>query len=96
MRIVKTVAANQDLLKHYRYIAARNRRAADKMAGQIDRLFRQPRAFPESGVPRHNLMHGLRARVSGYLVVLYRPEPERVLTLRVIDGRMDVEAEFRS
>jgi toxin ParE1/3/4 len=96
MKVVRTAAANQDLLRHYRYLGIRNRRAADKMAMQIDRLFRQLSEFPASGVPRHDLMPGLRARIAGFLVVFYQAEVGRVLILRVIDGRMDVDAEFHS
>ena len=96
MRVVKTAAANRDLLRHFRYLAARNRAAAEKMARQIDRLFTQLRDFPESGVPRHDLTPGLRGRIAGYLLILYRLDAGRVVILRVIDGRMDIEAEFRT
>jgi plasmid stabilization system protein ParE len=36
----------------------------------------------------------MRRVVSGLNVIIYRVERNRVVILRVLDGRMDIEAEF--
>lgn len=45
---------------------------------------------------RKRLQFGLdlRTLVVGDHLVFYRIEPEKILILRVLDGRMDVEAEL--
>ncbi|HEY6701211.1 MAG TPA: hypothetical protein VI137_10450 [Pseudolabrys sp.] len=40
------------------------------------------------------LARGLRSVVAENYVIFYRAERERILIVRVVDGRRDIEAEF--
>ena len=50
--------------------------------------------FPERGVRRPALSKNARVLMVETYLVIYRIELDRVLVLRVLDGRMDIEAEF--
>jgi plasmid stabilization system protein ParE len=50
---------------------------------------------PFIGQQRPLLGPGVRGVVSGHYVILYSVGEEQVTILRIIDGRMDVEEEFR-
>jgi toxin ParE1/3/4 len=51
--------------------------------------------FPFLGRDRANFAPGVRSLPAGNHLIFYRVGQERVTILRVIDGRMDVEAEFK-
>ena len=51
--------------------------------------------FPFLGRDRANLTPEARSLAAGNHLIIYRARPDCITILRVIDGRMDVEAEFR-
>ena len=76
-------------------VAAYDRRAAVKMTRRLDAVFKRLAKYPLSGQEWAELGEGLRRALSGINVIIYRIEAEEIIILRVIDGRMDVEAEFQ-
>ncbi len=72
------------------YIADRNPRAAENILQRMDEKFSQLSNLPFIGRERSSLAAGLRSIVSGNYVILYS-----VGDVRVIDGRMDMDEEFR-
>lgn len=95
MKVRKTAKANRDLKRLYRMIAIYDRAAAEKMARRADAVFKRLAHHPHSGTDWSEVGVGLRRAISGMNVIIYRIAPEEIVILRVIDGRMDVEAEFR-
>ena len=95
MKVRKTAKANRDLKRLYRMVAAYDRLAAVKMTRRLDTVFKRLARHPLSGTEWTELGDGLRRTLSGINIVIYRIEPDEIIILRVIDGRMDVEAEFR-
>jgi toxin ParE1/3/4 len=94
MRVYKTSEANRDLKKLYKAVKAFDRRAAQKMLARLDAAFLRLSDYPFSGVEWNEVEQGLRRVISGLNVIIYRVEKNRILILRVLDGRMDIEAEF--
>lgn len=95
MRVRKTAKANRDLKRLYKMIARYDRAAAEKMARRADTVFKQLAQHPHSGSDWSEVGSGLRRIISGMNIIIYRIKPDEIVILRVIDGRMDVEAEFR-
>jgi toxin ParE1/3/4 len=95
MRIVVTDRARHDLLRTYRYLVERNPIAADAVVHRIDRKIQQLRHFPFIGRQRSSLAPGVRSVVVGMHLIFYLVADEQITVVRIIDGRMDIEAEFR-
>jgi toxin ParE1/3/4 len=95
MNVRKTRAAHGDLLRIYLYLVARNPDAAKVTLARFDQTFQLLTRHPLLGRARSTLGAGIRAIVSGQHVIFYVVAPDAITILRVIDGRMDVEAEFR-
>ena len=95
MRVRKTAKANRDLKRLYKMIARYDRAAAEKMARRADAMFKQLAQHPYSGTDWSEVGYGLRRVISSMNIIIYRIKPDEIVILRVIDGRMDVEAEFR-
>jgi plasmid stabilization system protein ParE len=91
MRIVVTDRARHDLLRTYRYLVERNPIAADAVVHRIDRKIQQLRHFPFIGRQRSSLARGVRSVVVGMPLIAN----EQPTVVRSIDGRMDIDAEFR-
>jgi toxin ParE1/3/4 len=83
------------LLQTFLYIAERNQFAADNIIEAIDSKFEQLSRFPFIGRERTSLAEGLRSIVVRTHLVFYTVEGERIIIVRVIDGRMDVDEEFQ-
>jgi toxin ParE1/3/4 len=95
MEVVLSDKANFDLLRIYSYIEQRNRNAADAFIRRIDANFESLARFPFIGRERSNLAPGLRCLVVGLYLIFYTIESDQITVVRVIDGRMDVDEEFR-
>ena len=94
MKVYKTSEANRDLKNLYKAVRVFDHNAAQKMIARFDAVFRQLADHPFSGAEWSELDHGMRRVVSGLNVIIYRVERNRVVILRVFDGRMDIEAEM--
>jgi toxin ParE1/3/4 len=79
----------------FSYLAERNQFAAENTIEAIDRKFEQLSRFPFIGRERTSLAEGLRSVVVRTHLAFYVIERERIIIVRVIDGRMDVDEEFQ-
>ena len=87
--------AKSDLLRIYSYIEQRSPAAAEKILARIDRKFDELTWFPFIGRERSSLAPGLRSAVVGTHLIFYTVQDDSIVVVRVIDGRMDIDEEFR-
>jgi toxin ParE1/3/4 len=95
MKIFVSEKAKRDLLQVFSYISQRNPGAADSLIQAIDEKLEQLSRFPFIGRARPALAAGLRSVVVRTHLIFYIVERERISVVRVIDGRMDVDEEFK-
>ena len=95
MKIVVSDRARRDLLDIFSYLAERNPTAAESALHAIQDKFEHLSRFPFIGRERESLASGLRSLLAGTHLIFYVVESDRVVVIRVIDGRMDVEEQFR-
>ncbi len=95
MKVVISDKAHSDLLRLYLYLAPRNPVAADAIVERIDKRFEQLSRYPFIGRERSSLAPGLRSVVVGTHLIFYIVESDQITVVRVIDGRMDIDEEFR-
>jgi toxin ParE1/3/4 len=94
MQVVLSDKARFDLLRIYRYLDERSPNAADAFIRRVDSNFENLARFPFIGRERSNLAPGLRCLVVGLHLIFYTVNDDRIIIVRVIDGRMDVDEEF--
>jgi len=95
MKIVISDKARDDLRRIYGYLAIRIPQAADLLMREIDDRFKNLSRFPFIGRERSSLAPGLRSVLVGTHLIFYLVEPDRIVVVRVIDGRMDIDEEFK-
>ena len=95
MKIVTSDKARDDLRRIYGYLAIRNPQAADALIREIDERFKNLSRFPFIGRERSSLAPGLRSVLVGTHLIFYLVERDRIVVVRVIDGRMDIDEEFK-
>ena len=95
MKIVWSERAESDLLQIYTYLAERNLKAADALVQEVDAKFKNLTRFPFIGRERSSLAPGLRSILIGTHLIFYLIERDRIVIVRVIDGRMDIDQEFK-
>jgi toxin ParE1/3/4 len=95
MKVLLSDKAGKDLLQIYSYIAERNPTAAEAFVRRIDEKFDQISYLPFIGRERSSLAPGLRSVVVGNHVIFYVVKPDSIIVMRVIDGRMDIDEQFR-
>jgi toxin ParE1/3/4 len=95
MEIVFTDKADQDLIRIYSYLTDRNPKAADNLVRGIDRKLKNLSAFPFIGRARPKLGEDIRSLVVGNHLIFYRVYSDCIAIVRIIDGRMDIDEEFR-
>ena len=95
MKIVRSDKAHRDLLKIYAYVADRNPQAADNLIRDIEAKFKNLSRFPFIGRERSSLAPGLRSILVGHSLIFYVIEHDRIVVVRLIDGRMDIDEELR-
>jgi len=94
MKVLISDPAKLDLANIIAYLIGLNRRAADKLSALFEEKIASLALFPERGVRRPAFSKNARVLMVETYLVIYRIELDRVLVLRVLDGRMDIEAEF--
>jgi toxin ParE1/3/4 len=90
--IVRSPAADDDLVEIWCTIAFDSPRAADRLVDKIAERIVQLATFPESGPRRPEIAVDARALTVGNYLVLYRLSNERVEILRIVHGARDVTA----
>lgn len=92
--IRRTRRADPEIDEIWAYIATENVAAAERVVDRIEAAERQLREFPEIGQARPDLGPGLRHRVVGQYLILYRVAPDAIEILRVLHGARDSRREF--
>jgi toxin ParE1/3/4 len=92
LQVVVSFRARSDILDIYSYLAERSPTAADRL--RLSERFDELREFPFLGPDRSELRPSLRGiLVEGY-VAFYLVETDRIVIVRVLDGRRDIQQEF--
>lgn len=94
MKIRRSAAARDDLERIYRYFEGLNPYAAKRIIIEIDQKFSMLGENPRLGRERPEFGSGARSFVSRSYVILYRIGEAELMILRVLDGRMDIEAQL--
>lgn len=92
--ITLTVAARQDLLGIWEYIATDNVAAADHVLDTLDARMQRLADHPLLGPARPDLAPDLRYLVSDNYLILYRILPDAVEIVRVLHGARNLSAIF--
>ncbi len=95
MRLVVSDRAVDDLNQIFDYLNPLNPAAARNQLAAISDKFGQIARFPFIGRERPAFGSEIRSSVSGSKVIFYRVGEDRIVILRVVDGRMDLDKEFR-
>lgn len=95
MKVALSGKARRDLLAIYAYLAERSPRAANALLERIDEKFVNLSHFPFMGRARSSLAPGVRSVIVGMYVIFYVVERDRIDVVRIIDGRMDIDEEFK-
>ena len=92
--IVRSPAAQDDLIDIWCTIALDNPRAADRFLDKIANRILRLAVFPESGPRRPDIAPDARALTIGNYVVLYRATGKMVEILRGVHGARDMTTLF--
>ncbi len=88
--IVRSPAADEDLIGIWGHIARESRAAADRVYDRIvERIF-DLADFSDIGPTRPEVAEDLRSLLVMNYIILYRVEPDRVLIVRVVHGARDL------
>lgn len=95
-QVRRTLKARRDSLEIWRFIAADDERAADKLIREIDsRAFVYARN-PNIGQKRPLLGEDVRSFPVGRYLIFYRPIPDGILILRILHSARDVVNVFEA
>jgi toxin ParE1/3/4 len=94
MRLLRTPAAERDLIDIWTYIATDNPDAADRLLDAIGERIRHLLDQPRMGRMRPDIAADARFLPIGNYVVLYRLTDEVVEIVRVVHGARDVTSLF--
>lgn len=88
--------AEAELRQIWRYIAAENPAAADRLLLKIDDKLQILRDFPKIGTLRPDIRPGFRMLVEGYYLLLYDYDEanDAVELISAVDGRQDLTELF--
>ncbi len=91
-----TRRAEAELRQIWRYIAAENAAAADRLLLKIDSKLQILRDFPKIGALRADIRPGFRMLVEGNYLLLYEydEDSDTVELISVADGRQDLTELF--
>ena len=89
-RVLKTPAAEQDLVEIGAYIEADNPAAADRLLDRFEREFNLLADFPGLGRQRDELATSLRSFPVGNYVIFYLPLDDGIDVIRVLHGARDI------
>lgn len=94
MRVFVSLRARADLLDVHSYLAQHSPAAADRTLARFSRRFAELSEFPFLGRDRSELGPSLRGLLIDGYVAFYVVETERIVIVRVLDGRKDLEQEM--
>ena len=88
------LARRSDILSIHSYLAERSLVAADRMLVRFSQRFDELREFPFLGPDRSELHTSLRGLLMDGYIAFYTVEADRIVIVRVVDSRMDIEREI--
>ncbi|MBL0933896.1 MAG: type II toxin-antitoxin system RelE/ParE family toxin [Rhizobiaceae bacterium] len=94
MRLLRTPAAERDLIDIWTYIATDNPDAADRLLDAIGDRIAQLLDHPKLGRLRPDIAADARFLPIGNYVVLYRLDGQTIEIVRVVHGARDVTSLF--
>ncbi|KYH02230.1 type II toxin-antitoxin system RelE/ParE family toxin [Bradyrhizobium sp. DOA1] len=92
-RFRKSPQADRDLDSIWDFIASNSIRAAEKQIARIGEIFEMIVDNPLAGRERRELRMGLRSFPVGNYVIFYIPLTDGVEIVRVMHGRLDIDAD---
>ncbi|TIW92520.1 MAG: type II toxin-antitoxin system RelE/ParE family toxin [Mesorhizobium sp.] len=94
VQIIRSPAAENDLIDIWLAIAEHSPRAADHFLDAIAERILQLAVFPESGPRRPDIGADTRALTIGNCLILYRRADGRIEIVRIVHGARDVSTLF--
>jgi len=94
VQVVVSLRARSDILSIHSYLSERSPAAADRMLARFSQRFDELREFPFLGPDRSEFRASLRGLLVEGHIAFYMVETDRVVIVRVIDGRKDLEHEL--
>ena len=94
MQVVVSLRARSDILDIHSYLAERSSIAADRLLARFSQRFEELREFPFLGPDRSEFGYSLRGLPMDGYIAFYTVETDRVVIVRVIDGRRDIRSEM--
>jgi toxin ParE1/3/4 len=94
LEIEVSFRARDDLLGIHTWLSERSPAAADRIIRRFSERFDELCRFPMLGQDRSELGTSLRGLLVENYVVFYIVELERIVIVRVLDGRMDIVREM--
>jgi toxin ParE1/3/4 len=94
-RVLKTPAAEEDLISIGTYIALDNPSAADKLLDTIDKKLHLLAEFPGLGQRRDELAPSLRSLPLGNYLIFYLAIEDGIEAIRIVHGARNLRSIFR-
>lgn len=95
-RSVLSPQGRRDIAEIWDYLAKYSELEADSVVDDLNAKFRLLREFPYLGRKRDEIRAGYRSVTAGEYIVLYRIVRRSAEIMRVIHGKRDLPALFRS
>lgn len=93
-RVRYSATARRDLKEIWKYIAADNENAADKLLDHIEDVLELLGSAPLLGRVRNELQAEVRSFAVGNYVIFYIPRKDDITVVRVLSGFRDIDALF--
>ena len=90
--VVRSPAAEDDLIDIWCQIAIDSPKAADRFLDRIVERISQLAVFPDSGVARPEIADDARSLTVGNYLVLYRHSADVIEIIRVVHGARELDA----
>lgn len=94
MQVVVSLRARSDILDIHSYLAKHSPVAADRMLIRFSQRFDELKEFPFLGPDRSEFRASLRGLLIDGYIAFYIVETDRIVIVRVLDGRKDIEREM--
>jgi toxin ParE1/3/4 len=94
LRLVVSLRARSDILDIHSYLSERSPIAADRLLARFSERFEELCEFPFLGPDRSELRASLRGLLMEGYIAFYIVEPDRIVIVRVLDGRRDIAQEM--
>jgi toxin ParE1/3/4 len=94
VRVVVSLRARSDILNIHSYLAEQSLVAADRLLARFSQRFDELGEFPFIGRDRSEFRPSLRGLLMEGHIAFYIVEADRVVIVRVLDGRMNIEREL--